>query len=126
MGANNYTEAIIFEVEKSFTHEKFSIKRLLDGYDVALLKLAKPVTLDGKNVTTIDLANQSNKLPSTINVIGWGMRVEKDMRSLPTNIHETRLDVIDNSKCSKMLRIQVSDLTFCTYKDTTDSCQVCN
>lgn len=112
------------DVEKVYVHEKFNIAHLVLGYDIALLKLKKPLALDGTTIATIERAKAGAQLPPTITVAGWGVRFEGVYGSSPRTMYEVKLDITEKGKCSRLNRFAVAATHFCTYTDRKDACQV--
>ncbi|XP_066587683.1 trypsin-1-like [Prorops nasuta] len=87
-------------VEKAIVHEKY--KEELAAYDIALLKLSKPLTLS-KYVAMINLSEAGAESKGTVVLSGWGSTSSSDDAIMPNDLQKADLAVIDFQTCKKAL-----------------------
>ncbi|KAK3926940.1 Mite allergen Eur m 3 [Frankliniella fusca] len=96
-------------------------------YDVAVLKLSKPLILDGKTTRAVDLVKAKTpvKVNTKVVLIGWGFEDTSHSLALPTSLQEVEVDSIDRGECSADYEgiNTVTDRMFCVMSENRDSCQ---
>ncbi|XP_028609815.1 chymotrypsin-like elastase family member 2A [Grammomys surdaster] len=91
--------SLAVQVSKSVVHEKWNSQKIANGYDIALLKLASPVSLTSK-IQTACLPPAGTVLANNYPcyVTGWG-RLQTNGAS-PDVLQQGRLLVVDYATCS--------------------------
>ncbi|XP_026638069.1 chymotrypsin-like elastase family member 2A [Microtus ochrogaster] len=92
--------SVTVQVSKLVVHEKWNANNVANGYDIALVKLASPVTLTSKIQTACLPAAGTilaNNYPCY--VTGWG-RLQTN-GATPDVLQQGRLLVVDYATCSK-------------------------
>ncbi|XP_041508881.1 chymotrypsin-like elastase family member 2A [Microtus oregoni] len=92
--------SVTVQVSKLVVHEKWNANNVANGYDIALIKLASPVTLTSKIQTACLPAAGTilaNNYPCY--VTGWG-RLQTN-GATPDVLQQGRLLVVDYATCSK-------------------------
>ncbi|XP_049865502.1 trypsin-like [Pectinophora gossypiella] len=91
-------------------------------YDVGIIKLLKPIKLDGTTTKAVKLAPKNSKVePGTdILVSGWGTTSENGNTS--TNLMSVIVPVVSNQDCSKSYS-GITSRMFCAGVAGKDSCQ---
>ncbi|XP_053982342.1 trypsin-1-like [Hylaeus volcanicus] len=92
------------KVAKSFVHEKYSGN--VAPYDIALLKLEKPLVLS-KAVKAISLPESGSTPAGTSVLSGWGSTSRTNTAQMPDALQYVDLPLIDLATCKKA----VEDLT---------------
>lgn len=96
-GSNNLMRGELREVSKIITHPDYG-KGSRYNNDIALLKLASPITSSAGQVGAIRVANAAMNLVGSQSVIlGWGM-MENDHS--PINLMETDINIVTNKSCA--------------------------
>ncbi|EDL13404.1 chymotrypsin-like elastase family member 2A preproprotein [Mus musculus] len=87
------------QVSKLVVHQRWNSQNVGNGYDIALIKLASPVTLS-KNIQTACLPPAGTILPRNYvcYVTGWGL-LQTNGNS-PDTLRQGRLLVVDYATCS--------------------------
>ncbi|CAK9827359.1 unnamed protein product [Anthophora retusa] len=93
------TEQVV-KVEKSFVHEKYNGD--VAPYDIALLKLAKPLTLGG-NVQAINLPKALSEPSGTAVLTGWGSTSKTSSPVMPDKLQTAKLPIIDLTSCKNAI-----------------------
>ncbi|KAI2664553.1 Transmembrane protease serine 11G [Labeo rohita] len=83
-------------VEMIVVHKDYS--RLSNDFDIAMLKLAWPVTV-GESILPVCLPPHQLSVKEMLVVTGWGMLKEKG--ELPSVLQKASVPLIDRSECSK-------------------------
>ncbi|XP_026105345.1 transmembrane protease serine 4-like [Carassius auratus] len=83
-------------VEKIVVHSYYS--RLSNDYDIAMLKLTRPVTV-GESILPVCLPPHQLSVKEMLVVTGWGLLKEKG--ELPSVLQKASVPLIDRSECSK-------------------------
>ncbi|XP_066587819.1 trypsin-like [Prorops nasuta] len=88
-------------VEKSIVHKQFGINGV-GPYDIALVKLKKPLTLS-KYVAPIKLPSPGAEPKGTVVLSGWGsISKTKDVK-MPNELQTVEMPVIDYQTCKESL-----------------------
>ncbi|XP_066587682.1 transmembrane protease serine 9-like [Prorops nasuta] len=99
LGVDEDTEQSI-EVEKNITHKSYAGG--VNPYDIALLKLKKPLTLS-KAVAAIRLPEAGEELTGTVVLSGWGSISSTKQPVWPEKLQKIDLSVIDFQTCKEAL-----------------------
>ena len=85
------------KVAQVIVHEDYNPQKI--DNDVALLRLAEPVTQSSGPVGAISIAPQGAQVPGgPAVVIGWGMMEDG---KFPIQLKETDIDIVSNDTCNK-------------------------
>ncbi|XP_007887786.1 chymotrypsinogen B-like [Callorhinchus milii] len=89
----------IMEISKVIVHPQYNPKTM--SYDMALLKLEMPVTVND-HVSTVCLPTATDLFPSGMfcTTTGWGLTNPNDI-GLPTKLHQASLPLVSKSECEK-------------------------
>ncbi|XP_015433606.1 PREDICTED: transmembrane protease serine 9-like [Dufourea novaeangliae] len=94
----------VVKVVKSFVHEKYPGN--VAPYDIALLKLEKPLTLT-KTVQPISLPEEGSIPTGTAVLTGWGSTSRTNNPIMPDKLQTAPLPLVDLATCKKA----IEDLT---------------
>ncbi|CEJ82052.1 hypothetical protein VHEMI02143 [[Torrubiella] hemipterigena] len=125
VGSSTLNEGELHNVTKFFAHPKFTDTNVPD-YDVAILKLATPLTF-GPGVQPVGgLVDKEPSVGSIGLVSGWGLKKENVRPPSPT-LQSVQIPVIARDKCVKMYqatkyKLPVTDRMFCAAVNGKDSC----
>ena len=102
-----------YSVDKIYLHPYYEFTPQADRYDVAVLKLSRPVRYDW-HIGPICLPKRGSEISvgSKAMVAGWGA-TEADSMRRPKELQAVDVKVVDNKKCEKWHAnkgIHVSDL----------------
>jgi secreted trypsin-like serine protease len=124
------TGIFISRVDKLHVHPYYEFTPQADRYDVAVMKLSRPVRYD-VHIRPICLPKREMKIPvgSKAMVAGWGA-TEPDSIRRPKELQAVDVNVVDNSQCenwhaSKGINIQIYDDMLCAGYENggKDACQ---
>lgn len=119
-----------YSVDKIHVHPYYEFTPQADRYDVAVMKLSRPVRYD-VHIRPICLPKREMKIPvgSKAMVAGWGA-TEPDSIRRPKELQAVDVNVVDNSQCenwhaSKGINIQIYDDMLCAGYENggKDACQ---
>ncbi|KAG5867191.1 hypothetical protein JTB14_031960 [Gonioctena quinquepunctata] len=116
------TGGIIVGVDKTYQHEKF-IRRTMD-YDIALLKLSKPISSDYAGVVPLPPKYMTPKVGDLGTVTGWGQTSENGVDSIILKVVE--LPIVDQEICRKIYtNPPITERMFCAgyIEGQNDACQ---
>uniref|UniRef100_A0A8C9W536 Chymotrypsinogen B, tandem duplicate 3 n=1 Tax=Scleropages formosus TaxID=113540 RepID=A0A8C9W536_SCLFO len=109
-------------VEKVFTHPEWN--PYAKDNDIALIKLASPVTLN-RNASPVCLAGSSDVYePGTRCVTtGWGL-TEDNFLFTPDKLQQVALPLVSKDQCMDHWGSMISDVMICAGADGASSCMV--
>ncbi|KAL3805446.1 hypothetical protein ACHAW5_009452 [Stephanodiscus triporus] len=126
IGGNSVYEGEMIRVISALKHGSYNT--ITDGYDVGLLFLEHPTTLD----ITLPILNDDNEYPplgATTYALGWGDTDVETYEQVSDWLMVVDLEVISNEACSAAEKGDVSyknwvtDDMMCTYRENKDACQ---
>lgn len=127
VGSLQLSRAALYPVEKYVAHPRYSVFVAYDN-DVAVLKLATPLTFRPGSVGPVGWPSSSDRPPygETLSIAGWGLLSEGG--SAPDDLYTTSVSGLRNDEegCANYSREgRLSDTMFCAgYPDGhTDACQ---
>ena len=90
-----------YSVDKIYVHPFYEFTPQADRYDVAVLKLSRPVRYD-YHIRPICLPERGSRIPigSVAMVAGWGA-TEPDSIRRPKELQAVDVNVVDSRKCEK-------------------------
>lgn len=127
IGDNSVNTGEKIDVESQLRHPGY--KDSTNEYDLALLKLEEPVSL---NIQPIKL-NMDMAYPdpdTMVTTMGWG-ETSAQTRGLSSDLLETNVEVLDNQECEELERSgksyndfgeKITDDMVCTFTQGTDAC----
>ncbi|MEY2882700.1 MAG: hypothetical protein RL490_424, partial [Pseudomonadota bacterium] len=90
--------------------------------DVALLQLARPVTLQPGRIETIALPDQPTAVDQPVQLSGWGKTESPAAGGMPVELRFIRLRVLDNSACARAGFTKVSETDLCAGAADVSQC----
>ena len=84
-GALNPNGGVEENAQQFYVHPQFDINNILNGYDIALIKLAQPVTsITPINVVSKMDSNSAYQSNAPVKVAGWGLEGPNQQQLPPT------------------------------------------
>lgn len=97
-GSKQFKSNITSKAEKIFIHERFRFESGNFFFDIALVKLSKPLLLDGNEQKAIKLSTSSDGTTGTeVYTAGWG---ENPNDPEASTLHKVDLKVLPAIECS--------------------------
>ena len=120
-GPLNTAGGIEVQSQQFFIHPQFNINSQFDGTDIALIKLAQPVT----SITPIQLVSQADTLTAyqtnaAVRVAGWGLENNINFSS-PDTLKWATSKVFDFNMCQQAMGATISNQTFCIGYQTNET-----
>lgn len=108
-------------VDEVRAHSEFRKIQLTDGFDIALVKLTRPLKLEKGRVETIALPEQNELVPKKLVSVGWS---KATLGSSQSQLYGTEIGILDFKTCSGLMRHQFTDNIFCNEDNEKTSCYV--
>ena len=104
-----------YSVDKIHVHPYYEFTPQADRYDVAVMKLSRPVRYD-VHIRPICLPKREMKIPvgSKAMVAGWGA-TEPDSIRRPKELQAVDVNVVDNSQCENWHASKGINVSQCNY-----------
>ncbi|XP_060797385.1 mast cell protease 2-like [Neoarius graeffei] len=116
-----------YMMQSKYIHPSYMLGRPTDGFDIMLLKLSENVNLNNKDVKTIKIPSDRNKIEPNIKcqVAGWGRTKTKAQQ---TDLMVTDVPIINITVCEKewnKMKIQLPANILCAggYGTENGACQ---
>lgn len=115
------SDGIVVLIERIIAHERYNAS--ITDYDVALLFLATPVTLDKVFIAAVPLVKSSPEVGAKGTVIGWGTVSESGMAA--QQLQAVNVFVLDRRQCSAAYGDRFTDTMLCAgvKEGGKDACQ---
>ncbi|XP_049309710.1 trypsin eta-like [Bactrocera dorsalis] len=121
-GQRTASDGTVVLIEKIVTHERYNAS--ITDYDVALLFLATPLTLDRVFTAAVPLVQSTPEIDAKATITGWGTLSEGGMAAL--QLQAVNVFVLDRAQCSAAYGDRFTAAMLCaSAKDGgKDACQM--
>ena len=126
---DEFSDSQVYTAENYVIHESYQPTLFYNGYDIALIKLSRPVSMSN-SVIPLCLPKQNDTktvVSKTVKIAGWGRVDTQFTPTMPKYLQEADMRVGNNDTTCKIYGYNL-DLLYCVYDDSakTAKSQVCN
>ncbi|CAG9792148.1 unnamed protein product [Diatraea saccharalis] len=103
----------VYRTSQYTIHPKYDRNSL--DYDVAIIRTARAMTLDGTNTKAVALPAEGNEVPVGIDILisGWGDTDAKGQEKVTQHLMAVKVPTVSTADCRETYGSQLTDHMFC-------------